>query len=41
MLLKASSGERCAVRNFVLLATLRGTPHCVSRRVSNEIDYGK
>ena len=45
VLLKASSGEHCAPRNFVLLVTLRGMykclPHRVHRHVRNEIDYRK
>ena len=44
MLSKASSGERCAPHNFVLLVMLQGTP-CLPRHVShhvrNEIDHGK
>ena len=48
VLLKPSSGERCAPRNFVLLVTLQGTrvsltcsPHLVPSRAPNEIGYKK
>ena len=45
---KASSGEHCTPRNFVLLVVLQGTssPHHVSymitpHRAPNEISYGQ
>ena len=48
MLLKPSSGERCAIRSFVLFVTLQGTlvrltcsSHLAPRRAPNEIGYGK
>ena len=41
MLLKASSGKRCAPRNFVTLGCTLCSPHRVLRRIPNEIDYGK
>ena len=47
MLLKPSSGERCALLNFVLLVILQGarvrlmSSHHVPRRAPNKTGYGK
>ena len=48
MLLKPSSGERCAPRYFVLFVILQGTrvrltysPHLAPRHTLSEIGYGK
>ena len=41
VLLKASSGKRCAPRKFVLLGMYKCSPDCVLCRARNEIEYEK